>query len=203
MSHNDLEKRNENEKRGFPLRNLLLGGILVGLIGFIGFLFFSLGNDPAVLPSELKGKPLPEFTAYKLSRNDATAEIMSNHDIKGPALLNVWATWCENCEAEHATLNELGKQGVKIYGFNYKDDNRLAYEWLQRLGNPYIFTYTDNSGKIGIELGVYGAPETFFLDKNNRIVHRHVGEVTPENWERELRFYYEESLTPMDEEVSR
>ncbi len=172
------------------MRQAIIGAIILGLVGFIFFLFQSLGNNPEVLPSELKGRPLPQFTAYKLERNEAVAEILSEEDIKGPALLNVWATWCENCEAEHDTLNALGDRGVNIYGLNYKDDNRLATEWLQRLGNPYLFSYSDMSGRIGIELGVYGAPETFFIDEKNHVIYRHVGEITPENWECELKQYY-------------
>ena len=143
------------------------------------------------LPIPMEGKPLPEFSAPKLIGPDDIATIITNADIKGPALVNIWSTWNPMSQEENKTLNELKAQGVNIYGVNYKDDPKLAYEWLQNLGNPYLFNFLDMSGAVGIELGVYGAPETFFVDKNNVIQYRHVGAILPDIWNSKLKAIYE------------
>lgn len=174
------------------MRKLIIGAILVVVAGFMVFLSTGLENDASHLPSVLEGKPLPKFSGNEVDAPDKFSRILTDEDIKGPALLNIWATWCETCEAEHETLNALGKEGVPIYGLNYRDDVAKAHIWLETLGNPYIFTVADPKGSIGIELGVYGAPETYFLDEENRVVHRHVGEITPENWEGGLKQIFEE-----------
>uniref|UniRef100_UPI0038F8041D DsbE family thiol:disulfide interchange protein n=1 Tax=Streptomyces galilaeus TaxID=33899 RepID=UPI0038F8041D len=83
-----------------------------------------------------------------------------------PLLLNVWATWCPTCYAEHYYLNKLADQGVKIIGLNYKDDRNKAVGWLNELGNPYLISLFDGNGMLGLDLGVYGAPETFLIDAN-------------------------------------
>ncbi|OYQ74474.1 DsbE family thiol:disulfide interchange protein [Wohlfahrtiimonas sp. G9077] len=168
------------------------------LVVIFAFFFITLGNDPSKLPSTREGKPVPEFSASKLVEPGHIAEIITNEDIKGPALLNVWATWCPTCRDEHATLNVLKDQGVRIYGVNYKDDPEKAYEWLEELGNPYLFNFLDMSGAVGIELGVYGAPETYFIDQNNVIHYRHVGAILPEIWETQLKAIYEEIMQTGD-----
>ncbi|GAA5101536.1 DsbE family thiol:disulfide interchange protein [Wohlfahrtiimonas larvae] len=170
---------------------VIVGITVAALMGVFGFFFITLGNDPSKLPSQLEGKPLPEFSASKLSAPGSIAQILTNEDIKGPALVNIWATWCPTCRDEHETLNVLKTQGINIYGVNYKDDPKLAYEWLQNLGNPYLFNFLDMSGAVGIELGVYGAPETFFVDKNNVIQYRHVGAILPDIWNSKLKAIYE------------
>ena len=172
----------------------IIAGIVVLVVGFLVFLSMSLENDASHLPSALKGKPLPAFSAYEVTAPGQTARIFTDEDIKGPALLNIWATWCPTCEAEHDALKEIGATGVPIYGVDYKDETDKANEWLRTLGNPYIFTIADESGKIGLNLGVYGAPETYFLDANNVIVHRHVGEISVELWNDELKAIYESSF---------
>lgn len=169
----------------------IIGGIVVIVVGFLVFLFFSLDNDASKLPSALVGKPLPSFSAYDVAAPGTTARILTDEDIKGPALLNIWATWCPTCEAEHDALKEIGATGVPIYGVDYKDSTEKAYIWLRDLGNPYLFTIADESGKIGLNLGVYGAPETYFLDADNRIIYRHVGEMTVELWENKLKDVFE------------
>jgi cytochrome c biogenesis protein CcmG/thiol:disulfide interchange protein DsbE len=99
-------------------------------------------------------------------------------------LVNVWATWCPTCKAEHAFLNELAKEGVKIVGINYKDDDFKARQWLQAYGNPYLFNIADPDGKLGLELGVYGAPETFLVDSKGIIRAKHIGDLNPAVWDK-------------------
>lgn len=169
----------------------IVGITVAALMGIFGFFFITLGNDPSKLPSQLEGKPLPEFSTNKLVAPGSITTILTNEDIKGPALVNIWATWCPTCRDEHETLNVLKGQGVTIYGVNYKDDPKLAYDWLQALGDPYVFNFLDESGAAGIELGVYGAPETFFVDKNNVIKYRHVGAILPDVWNSKLKAIYE------------
>lgn len=178
-------------KQGNNTLKIIVVAIVIVIVGFLGFLFTTLENDASKLPSVLVGKPLPSFSAYEVAGPGETARILTDEDIKGPALLNIWATWCPTCEAEHDALKEIGATGVPIYGVDYKDETQLAYEWLRDLGNPYIFTVADESGKIGLNLGVYGAPETYFLDENNNIIYRHVGEMTVELWENELKEVFE------------
>ncbi len=170
---------------------MIVGITVAALVGIFGFFFTTLWNDPSKLPSQLEGKAMPEFSTNKLSAPGSISQILTNDDIKGPALVNVWATWCPTCKEEHETLNVLKTQGVNIYGVNYKDDSKLAHEWLQDLGDPYLFSFSDASGAIGIELGVYGAPETFFVDKNNVIQYRHVGAILPDIWNSKLKAIYE------------
>lgn len=172
----------------------IIAGVVIIVVGFLIFLSQSLENDASFLPSALKGKQLPSFSAYEVTQPGTTARILTDEDIEGPALLNIWATWCPTCEAEHDALKEIGATGVPIYGVDYKDDTLKAYEWLRDLGNPYLFTVADESGKIGLNLGVYGAPETYFLDANNVIVYRHVGEMTVELWEMGFKAIYEASF---------
>lgn len=178
-------------KQGNNTLKIIVAAIVIVIVGFLGFLFTTLENDASKLPSVLVGKPLPSFSAYEVAGPGETARILTDEDIKGPALLNIWATWCPTCEAEHDALKEIGATGVPIYGVDYKDETQLAYEWLRDLGNPYIFTVADESGKIGLNLGVYGAPETYFLDENNNIIYRHVGEMSVELWENELKEVFE------------
>ncbi len=142
-------------------------------------------NDPHELPSALVGKPFPEFDLPRLLDADQRA---SRVDLLGkPALVNVWATWCPTCRAEHEELLRLRREtGVRIIGVNYKDDPQAARRWLAQLGNPYDFSVVDRDGALGIDLGVYGAPETFIVDAGGMIRKRRVGEVNRRVWEEEL-----------------
>ncbi|WP_413284858.1 DsbE family thiol:disulfide interchange protein [Vibrio sp. MA40-2] len=146
------------------------------------------GEDPTKLESVLVGKTVPEF------RLEDLAEPGKLHDqaiFKGePLLLNVWATWCPTCYAEHQTLNELADRGVKIIGLNYKDERDKAITWLNDLGNPYLISLFDGDGMLGLDLGVYGAPETFLIDANGTVRYRHVGNVTLQNWAEVLQPMY-------------
>ena len=145
----------------------------------VAFLYRGLSLDPKLVPSPLVGKPMPVFTLTRLQDPDAT---ISDTDIKGKvALLNIWATWCVSCRAEHETLLELAKTGkVAIYGLNYKDERTAAQQWLRQLGDPYVANAFDDTGRVGINWGVYGAPETFVIDRHGIIRHMHVGPMTPD-----------------------
>ena len=135
--------------------------------------------DPRYVPSPLVGKPLPEFSLQTLSNSDAT--ISSNYFTDRPRLLNVWASWCVACRVEHPLLLDLAKSGrIDIIGLNYKDARTDALAWLQRHGDPYAQIVYDIDGSLGIDLGVYGVPETFVIDRKGIIRHKQVGPLTRE-----------------------
>jgi cytochrome c biogenesis protein CcmG/thiol:disulfide interchange protein DsbE len=153
---------------------------LVPLAIFIvlaAFLFRGLSLDPKRVPSPLVGKPMPEFS---LPRLKDPADTLSNTDLKGKvSILNIWATWCVSCRAEHEVLLLLAKTGkVDIYGLNYKDERAKAQQWLVQLGDPYTANAFDADGRVGIDWGVYGAPETFIMDQQGIIRHKHIGPLT-------------------------
>ncbi len=141
------------------------------------FLFKGLGMNPREIPSPLIGKSVPEFTLPSLEQVETQ---ISNKDLLGNIyLLNVWATWCVSCRAEHETLVELSRSGkVDIVGLNWKDDRDKAQVWLRQLGNPYSVNIFDQKGRTAIDLGVYGAPETFLVDSQGIIRFKHAGPVT-------------------------
>ena len=152
----------------------------------------SKGDDPTKLESVLIGKPVPEF---HLSSLDSEYKVYDQSLIHGePKLLNVWATWCPTCYAEHQYLNKLASQGVNIVGVDYKDQRNKAIDWLNELGNPYQVALYDGDGMFGLNLGVYGAPETFLIDANGIIRYRHVGDVNQENWKSTLEPIYKKML---------
>ncbi len=145
------------------------------------FLLKAIFSDPSELSSALVGKPVPQFALPDIYE---TSTIHTEQVLQGkPMLLNVWATWCPTCRAEHAYLNQLADQGVFIVGLNYKDDSRAkAVNWLNTLGDPYQINLFDEKGSVAIDLGVYGAPETFLINHKGEIVYRHVGDVNDRNW---------------------
>lgn len=150
-----------------------------------GLLYSSLGNDPEFLPSQLVGKPLPKFSLPTLEQPDRL--IGPSALIGAPALLNVWASWCYTCRIEHPFLTRLSAEGVPLYGLNYKNDAAEARDWLQEFGNPYRFSVQDLDGRLGIDLGVAGAPETFVVNSEGTIIHRHIGIVNEKVWSETLR----------------
>jgi len=154
------------------------------LIMFVGFIGFGL-EDRHQLPSALLGKPFPNFSAPLLGDLDTT---VTKRDLVGrPTLVNVWATWCPTCKAEHAQLMDIAAStDVQLVGVNYKDNVPGARRWLSDYGDPYDFVIVDASGDLGVELGVYGAPETFLLDAAGNIVYKRVGDVNPRIWRDEL-----------------
>ena len=170
--------------------------ILIPLVLFLGLagLFLKTLNDkkhlqdlavdPSALPSALIGKPVPDFALPSL---DDPQRVITQDDFKGEvALVNVWATWCPTCRAEHAFFNKLAEQGVVIHGVNYKDESEAARRWLADLGNPYRLNVEDPQGSLGINLGVYGAPETFLLDTDGVIHYKYIGAVDARVWNDQL-----------------
>ncbi len=154
------------------------------------FLYRGLFLDPTELPSALIGKPLP---AFSLPSVEDPNRLISAEDIKGEAaLVNVWATWCVACKIEHPVLNQLAKQGVNIYGVNYKDDTAAAQKWLREFHDPYRLNISDAQGSLGLDLGVYGAPETFLVDKQGIIRHKYVGVIDERVWREQLAALYQE-----------
>lgn len=147
------------------------------------------GDDPKALESALIGKPVPNKTLYDLFENKALDEAIFKQG--KPILLNVWATWCPTCYAEHQYLNELAAQGITIIGLDYKDQNDKAIKWLKDLKNPYQFVLKDEKGSFGLDLGVYGAPETFIIDGKGIIHYRHAGDVNANVWSQKLKPIYD------------
>ena len=151
------------------------------------FLFRGLSLDPKEMPSALIDDPFPSFDLPKLGAD----ERLSAENLAGRVgLLNVWATWCPSCRVEHPYLLQLSARGVPIYGLNYKDEDAAAQRWLQQLGDPYRFNIVDREGSLGLDLGVYGAPETYLIDAQGVIRYRHVGVVDESAWRSTLEPLY-------------
>ena len=138
-----------------------------------------LGLDPKEVPSPLIGKPAP---AFALARLDDPQVTIKRDDLLGKVwVLNVWASWCVACREEHPLLVDFSRRKtVPVYGLNYKDDRNDGQRWLARFGNPYDASLVDADGKVGIDYGVYGVPETFIVDKLGVVRFKHIGPVTPE-----------------------
>jgi cytochrome c biogenesis protein CcmG/thiol:disulfide interchange protein DsbE len=145
----------------------------------VGILGVGLTLDPREVPSPLINKPAPAFNLPQLEQPDKT---ISQKDMLGKVwLLNVWASWCVSCREEHSTILELARSGVvPVLGLNYKDERADGLAWLARLGNPYRISAYDRDGRIGIDYGVYGVPETYVIDKAGVIRYKRIGAVTPE-----------------------
>lgn len=142
------------------------------------FLAIGLTHDPREVPSPLIGKPAPAFTLPQL--HDASKNF-SVADMKGQVwLLNVWASWCVSCREEHPVLVEFAKtHAVPVIGLDYKDQEAEAKQWLEKLGNPYTQIAVDSDGRVGIDYGVYGVPETYVIDRQGIIRMKHTGPITP------------------------
>lgn len=148
------------------------------------FLWRGLSLDPHNLPSVQLGKRVPAFTLPQLQKPEVS--FSSTQFPRKAVLLNVWASWCEACVEEQVFMLQLAREGVPIYGLNYKDKSVDALQWLSQWGNPYQLIVQDREGKVAIDLGVYGAPETFLIDKQGIIRYRHVGILTQETWLKEI-----------------
>ena len=167
-----------------PRRRLILVLPLVLFLALAGFLLRGLQLDPRAMPSALIDQPLPEFSLPVLGQQ----RIIDRAGVIGEvALFNVWATWCVSCRVEHPYLNQLTQQGVPVYGINYKDNDTDALRWLQQLGDPYRLSLVDAQGSLGLDLGVYGAPETYVVDASGIIRYRHVGVVNEQVWQQVLQ----------------
>jgi cytochrome c biogenesis protein CcmG/thiol:disulfide interchange protein DsbE len=149
--------------------------------------FFAVGlmRDPREVPSPFIGKPAP---AFKLAQLHESQLAFTPEDMKGKVwMLNVWASWCVSCRVEHPLLVEMARRNVvPIVGLNYKDKRDEGMQWLARFGNPYALSAFDVEGKVGIDYGVYGVPETFVIDKQGVIRYKQIGPITPEALEQKI-----------------
>ena len=168
------------------MSNWLKFGLPFGLFVALGvFLFVGLQRDPSYVPSPLIGKPAPEFTLPSLQ--DAAYPISSRELTGRPWVLNVWGTWCAGCRQEHDTLIAISRSKVvPMIGLNWKDDNAAAQEWLRALGNPYSAVAEDAEGRVAIDWGVYGAPETFLIGADGTVLFKHIAPMTMEVWVQEF-----------------
>lgn len=165
-------------------RFLPLGAFLILVL----LLVRGLSLDPTDLPSARLGDRVPAFNLPVLDADKTRRP----EDWRGqPALINVWATWCFSCRVEHPYLLQLAEQGITIYGLNYKDEPAKASQWLVDFGNPYTETIVDEKGDFGLDLGVYGAPETYVVDAKGIIRYRHVGVVDEQVWIEQLQPFFE------------
>jgi cytochrome c biogenesis protein CcmG, thiol:disulfide interchange protein DsbE len=148
-------------------------------LGLVWFLAAGLKLDPKEVPSPLINKPAPGFA---LTRLDNPAQTIRREEMLGKVwMLNVWASWCVACREEHPLLVEFAKSKMlPIYGLNYKDDRGAGLQWLSRFGNPYEASLFDNDGRVGIDFGVYGVPETFIIDRQGVIRFKQIGPLTPD-----------------------
>lgn len=158
---------------------------LLAFLLLVGIFVIGLTKDPSRIPSPLLGNPAPEYSLPSLQDTD---EQVGSADFAGhTSLVNIWATWCPGCRQEHGFLMELAEENVlPIYGLNWRDNRPDALQWLRTLGNPYATTAFDPDGRVGIDWGAYGAPETFLVDKNGIVVHKHIAPLTREIWERDF-----------------
>ena len=153
-----------------------------------------LSLNPNEMPSALLDKPVPVFELpVLLAPENPQGLVVATQDMftGKVALLNVWATWCVTCRQEHEFLNTLKAQGIPIYGINYKDNNEDAQQWLAELHNPYVYSVIDADGRLGLNLGVFGAPETYVIDKQGVIRYKHIGDVNQQNWASTIKPVFE------------
>jgi cytochrome c biogenesis protein CcmG/thiol:disulfide interchange protein DsbE len=159
----------------------LLLFIPVVIFAVLGVLFFrGLSLDPNEMPSALLNKPVPKFS---LPRLENLQELRTQTLVEGKVtLLNFWATTCITCREEHAFLNQLKNQGVHIIGVDYEDNTADAQRWIAMLGNPYDDIIVDEDGRLGLDLGVFGLPETYIIDKQGIIRYKHIGDLNQKVW---------------------
>ena len=158
---------------------------LVAFLVLVAFFAVGLSRDPREVPSPFIGKPAPAFTLEQLHQPERA---FTPQEMKGKVwMLNVWASWCVSCRVEHPLLVEMSRRGtVPIVGLNYKDKREDGVRWLAKFGDPYVMSAWDVEGKVGIDYGVYGVPETFVIDKEGVIRHKQIGPITPESLEKTI-----------------
>jgi cytochrome c biogenesis protein CcmG/thiol:disulfide interchange protein DsbE len=151
-------------------------GVFAALVVLLAI---GLTLNPREVPSPLIGKPAPDFTLPLLQQPDQT---FSQKDMLGKVwILNVWASWCAPCIAEHPVVTRLAREGTApVVGLNYKDARENALPWLKRHGDPFYLTVSDAAGRIGIDYGVYGVPDTYVIDKRGVIRFKHIGPLNPD-----------------------
>ena len=152
---------------------------LLVFVVLAAFLAVGLTLDPRLIPSPLIGKQAPEFDLAPVKGRSLG---LASRDLKGEvSLVNVFASWCVACKEEHPVLMQMQREGlVPILGLNYKDRPEDAQKWLDEMGDPYTRTGADLDGRVGIDWGVYGVPETFLIDRSGRIAYKHIGALTPQ-----------------------
>jgi len=180
-----VDAADETQTKGSEGRTPAPGGLrparvaaVLSFIAFVALLGVGLTLNPREIPSPLIGKPVPEFSLPAVKGRTLG---LTSADLKGQvSLVNVFASWCLSCRDEHPVFMDLRARGVvPIHGLNYKDQPEDAARWLAELGDPYTRTGADLSGRVGIDWGVYGVPETFVIDREGRIAYKHIGPVTP------------------------
>jgi cytochrome c biogenesis protein CcmG/thiol:disulfide interchange protein DsbE len=166
-------------KRLLTLLPLALFAVLVG--------YFALGlrRDPHLLPSALLDRPAPEFSLPPLA--DGKPGVARADLVGAPVLVNFFASWCVPCRAEHALLERLAADGVVLLGIDYKDKTEDAKRWLAELGDPYRRLGADRDGRVAIDFGVYGVPETYVIDRAGTIRYRQVGPITPDDLDHTIK----------------
>lgn len=166
---------------------------LVVFLVLVGFLAAGLRLNPREVPSPLIGKPAPAFSVPQLHAAQATIAPVA---MKGKVwLFNVWASWCVSCRQEHPVLMDLSRRGIlPIIGLDYKDQREAGIAWLKEHGDPYMLSAYDLDGRVGIDYGVYGVPESFLIDKNGAIRYKHIGPLTPK--------IVEEKILPLVKELN-
>lgn len=164
------------------LKYLLL---IAGFLGLIVVFSIGLTRDPSALPSTYIDEPAPAFDLPSLKDPDRR---VNNEKLTGKkSLVNIWATWCVGCRQEHPFLMDLARSGrIPIYGINWRDDRNDALRWLSQYGDPYVMSGFDADGRAGIDWGVYGAPETFLVDENGVVLHKHLGPLDAAAWQRDF-----------------
>lgn len=157
--------------------------VLVAIM--IPVFIIGLNLDPTEVPSPLLNKQAPQFELPRLKDPNLT---VGSADYAGQlALVNVWATWCGGCRQEHDYLLKLANESdIPIYGLNWRDRRAQALVWLQQLGDPYVASAYDEDGRVGIDWGVYGAPETFLIDQDGIILHKHISPMTEKVWQEDF-----------------
>lgn len=167
-------------------RYLLPLALFVAMVVALGA---GLRHDPRELPSALVGKPAPQFALPVLDARDGATHAMGPSALRGKVwMLNVWASWCAACRTEHPLLVDFAATSpVPLYGLNYKDSVAAAQAWLRQMGNPYVQSLVDADGRVGIDFGVYGVPETYIIDARGVVRYRQVGPVTPDVLEQRIK----------------
>jgi cytochrome c biogenesis protein CcmG/thiol:disulfide interchange protein DsbE len=167
------------------VNRFLIPGLVFVALATVLFVGVVRSPNKSTQQSALLGKPAPDFDLPSLTQPDRR---VTRAQFAGrPWVLNVWGTWCAECRVEHGALLEIAKSGaVPLVGLNWKDDDVLARQWLDELGDPYSAIAVDREGRTAIDFGVYGAPETFFIDERGIVQYRHVGAMTESVWEQEF-----------------
>lgn len=190
MTTSENDSGQDQPKRGFPLL-VLLPLIIFGALAALFLFQLTLGNDPSKIPSALINKPAPEFDlppVEGIEQLGSSVPGFAREDLIGHvSVVNIFASWCGPCRQEHPLLEDMAKlDGFQMIGINYKDKPDNARRFLKDLGNPYVRIGADNSGRAGIDWGVYGVPETFVIDRTGTIRYKFIGPLDPKSYKDEF-----------------